>query len=133
MSGTRKLPEVETYLGFAAIQRQQLCQQILSAIDAIKLPNKKKFAPQDVSNVLEDLKASLFKSVQQVMEKDAQATAGLLTNALTSREEADDGHIFSNRAPYSAEVQKGHVSSAAAKDIPSNLSSLTSFKNHVSS
>lgn len=35
-----KLPEVETYLGFAAVQRQQLCQQILSAIDAVKLPNK---------------------------------------------------------------------------------------------
>ena len=40
MSGHRKLPEVETYLGFAAVQRQQLCQQIISAIDAIKVPEK---------------------------------------------------------------------------------------------
>lgn len=52
----------------------------------------------------------VFSGVQ-VMEKDAQATAGLLTNALTSRENDDTGHVWSD----SAESQKGQPSSAAAK------------------
>ena len=40
MSGSSKLAEVETYLGFAAVQRQQHCQQILAAIDAVNIPVK---------------------------------------------------------------------------------------------